>query len=140
MIKNLLINLLPKFISKRILDIPSKTENEEFGVLFTSGSSGNPKGVSLSHENIRSNINGICAMQPFPTESKMLANLPLFHSFGFTVTMWMPLLKSIPIVTVPSPLEINKSITAIEKEKNNYCTWNTYISKRILAKRIKQQI
>lgn len=117
LIKNLLINLLPKFISKRILNIPSKTENEEFGVLFTSGSSGNPKGVSLSHENIRSNINGICAMQPFPTESKMLANLPLFHSFGFTVTLWMPLLKSIPIVTVPSPLEINKSITAIEKEK-----------------------
>ena len=55
LIKNLLINLLPKFISKRILNIPSKTENEEFGVLF-SGSSGNPKGVSLSHENInRSN-------------------------------------------------------------------------------------
>ena len=79
--------------------------------------SGAPKGVALSHLNILSNIDGISTMQNFPKESKILANLPLFHSFGFTVTMWLPLIKGIPIVTVPSPLEINKNITAIEREQ-----------------------
>jgi acyl-[acyl-carrier-protein]-phospholipid O-acyltransferase/long-chain-fatty-acid--[acyl-carrier-protein] ligase len=117
LIKNYIIHSLPKFISRKILKIEKEPYKEEFAVLFTSGSNGAPKGVALSHLNILSNIDGISEMQKFPKESKILANLPLFHSFGFTVTMWLPLLKGIPIVTVPSPLEINKNITAIEREQ-----------------------
>ena len=118
LMKKYVLHSLPKFISKKILKIKKEyIQDEEFAVLFTSGSSGIPKGVSLTNLNILSNINGVCHLQPFPDDSKMLANLPLFHSFGFTITMWLPLLNQIPIVTVPSPLEINKNITAIENEK-----------------------
>lgn len=117
LIKNYILHSLPTFISRKILNISPTTQSKEFAVLFTSGSSGSPKGVSLSHENILSNIHGICQMQKFPKNSKLLANLPLFHSFGFTVTMWLPLIKGIPIVTIPSPLEINKTITAIQAEQ-----------------------
>lgn len=117
LIKNYVLNSLPTFISCRIFNIPKEAIRDEFAVLFTSGSSGAPKGVALSHKNILENINGICKVQDFPKKSKLLANLPLFHSFGFTVTMWLPLLKGIKLVTVPSPLEINKNIKAIENEK-----------------------
>lgn len=117
LISNYILHSLPTIISRKILSISTTTQSKELAVLFTSGSSGSPKGVSLSHANILSNIEGICQMQKFPRDSKLLANLPLFHSFGFTVTMWLPLIKGIPIVTIPSPLEINKTITAIENEQ-----------------------
>ena len=117
LIPNYILHSLPTFISRKILNIFPITQSTEFAVLFTSGSSGSPKGVSLSHANILSNIHGICQMQKFPSSSKLLANLPLFHSFGFTVTMWLPLIKGIPIVTIPSPLEINKTIAAIQAEQ-----------------------
>jgi acyl-[acyl-carrier-protein]-phospholipid O-acyltransferase/long-chain-fatty-acid--[acyl-carrier-protein] ligase len=111
--------LLPINLSKKLIGIPKYATNEEVALLFTSGSSGKPKGVMLGHDNIISNINGINAMQKFETDSKILANLPLFHSFGFTVTMWFPLINDIKIVTVPSPLEIQKSIDVIQKEQIN---------------------
>ena len=117
LIKNYVLNSLPVSLSCKIFNIKRKAIRDEFAVLFTSGSSGAPKGVALSHKNILENINAICKVQNFPKKSKLLANLPLFHSFGFTVTMWLPLLKGIKLVTVPSPLEINKNIKAIENEK-----------------------
>lgn len=115
-LKYAFIHSLPKNISKYLLNIPQYATNEELALLFTSGSSGKPKGVMLSHDNIRSNIKGISQIHEFPEHSKILANLPLFHSFGFTVTMWFSIINNIKIVTVPSPLEINKTLLAIEKE------------------------
>ena len=51
------------------------------------------------------------------TDQILLGNLPLFHSFGFLVTLWYPLIKGIRLVTLPSPLELRKSIDAIYEEK-----------------------
>lgn len=47
----------------------------------------------------------------------MLSCLPVFHSFGFTVNMWYPLLRGCLSVTVPSPLETKKVIDAIREEE-----------------------
>ena len=51
------------------------------------------------------------------SQAVILGNLPLFHSFGFLVTLWYPIIKQISLVTVPSPLEVQKSLNAIEEEK-----------------------
>jgi acyl-[acyl-carrier-protein]-phospholipid O-acyltransferase/long-chain-fatty-acid--[acyl-carrier-protein] ligase len=117
LISNAIINFVPNIISKYILEIPSQATDEECALLFTSGSSGQPKGVVLTHDNILSNCEGIALVGNFPSNSRILANLPLFHSFGFTVTLWFSLLNNIRIITVPSPLEINKTIKAIEDEQ-----------------------
>ena len=117
LISNAITNFVPKIISKHILEIPSQATNEECALLFTSGSSGQPKGVVLTHDNILSNCEGIALVGNFPSNSRILANLPLFHSFGFTVTLWFSLLNNIRIINVPSPLEINKTIKAIEDEQ-----------------------
>ncbi|PXA05521.1 AMP-dependent synthetase [Coraliomargarita sinensis] len=110
------IYVLPgKFLAK-CLKVPSTGDRDEAGLLFTSGSSGEPKGVALTHRNILSNCAQIDTAGLLPTSEKVLANLPIFHSFGFTVTLWYPLLRGCPVVTLPSPLEVKKIAEAIHAE------------------------
>ena len=45
-----------------------------------------------------------------PESEKLLANLPIFHSFGFTVTLWYPLLRGCAVVTLPTPLDVKKTL------------------------------
>jgi acyl-[acyl-carrier-protein]-phospholipid O-acyltransferase/long-chain-fatty-acid--[acyl-carrier-protein] ligase len=110
------IKVLPaKFLAK-LLKVPSDGGDKEAALLFTSGSSGEPKGVILTHRNILGNCLQIDATRLLPVGEKIIANLPVFHSFGFTVTLWYPLLRGCTAVTVPSPLDFKKAAEAIESE------------------------
>ena len=107
----------PESISNR-LGIPQEGGDTESVLLFTSGSSGEPKGVPLTHENILANVGQFAARLNMQTNSdKLLGCLPLFHSFGFTVTLWFPVLCGLPIVTYPSPLDPAKLASLIEEHK-----------------------
>ena len=75
-------------------------------ILFSSGSEGMPKGVMLTYRNLVSNTqqaNSIFSIRPHDV---MLAELPIFHSFGLTVTMLLPLLEGIPMVTCSEPTDV----------------------------------
>lgn len=109
--------LLPPSISSYCLGIPRSVLHDEATLLFTSGSSGEPKGVVLTHENLLSNCEQINRLGLFDKDSIILANLPLFHSFGFTVATCFPLLYGISIVTVPSPLDVKLGLKAIREEE-----------------------
>ncbi len=73
-------------------------------ILFTSGSEGTPKGVVLSHRNILANAAQALARVDANADDKVFNVLPVFHSFGLTGGMMMPLLGGIPIFMYPSPL------------------------------------
>ncbi len=88
-----------------ILEIPEEGGDDEAVLLFTSGSSGAPKGVILSHRNILANVSQFASRLELSHKDKILGCLPLFHSFGSTVTLWYPMLEGIDLVTYPSPLE-----------------------------------
>jgi len=73
-------------------------------ILFTSGSEGTPKGVVLSHRNILANAAQALARVDANANDKVFNVLPVFHSFGLTGGMMMPILGGIPIFMYPSPL------------------------------------
>lgn len=83
----------------------TQLSSDEAAILFTSGSSGEPKGVVLTHANIISNVLQIQNALGSLHLQSMLGSLPIFHSFGFTVTLWWPLLGGPRVITYPSPTE-----------------------------------
>lgn len=78
--------------------------NDPAVILFTSGSEGTPKGVVLSHRNILANAAQALARVDANANDKVFNVLPVFHSFGLTGGMIMPMLAGIPIFMYPSPL------------------------------------
>jgi acyl-[acyl-carrier-protein]-phospholipid O-acyltransferase/long-chain-fatty-acid--[acyl-carrier-protein] ligase len=110
------IHLCPSKLLAKILKIPAEGGDREAGLLFTSGSSGEPKGVVLTHRNILGNCAQIDSSGLLPESEKLLANLPIFHSFGFTVTLWYPLLRGCAVATLPSPLDVKKNAEVIASD------------------------
>ncbi len=109
--------VLPNQLTAALLRLPRKGDRDEAGVLFTSGSAGEPKGVVLSHRNVLANCWQLSSLSILPAEAVMLGCLPIFHSFGFSATVWYPLLRGCRVVTVPSPLDTRKIIDALRDEK-----------------------
>ncbi|MEP7014684.1 MAG: AMP-binding protein [Verrucomicrobiota bacterium] len=107
--------LTPTRLLLRILRIPKKGGHAEASLLFTSGSTGEPKGVVLSHRNIVGNVSQFCELLNLKKGDAILASLPFFHSFGSTVTLWYPLIEGVRIVTYPSPLEAAKNAAIIKR-------------------------
>jgi acyl-[acyl-carrier-protein]-phospholipid O-acyltransferase/long-chain-fatty-acid--[acyl-carrier-protein] ligase len=84
-------------------------------VIFSSGSTAMPKGVMLSHHNIVSNVEGITQVIKFTPKDRIMGVLPLFHSFGFTGTLWLPLLAGFGAVYHPSPTDAKTIGETIQK-------------------------
>jgi acyl-[acyl-carrier-protein]-phospholipid O-acyltransferase/long-chain-fatty-acid--[acyl-carrier-protein] ligase len=101
----------------RLLQVPKKGGHAEASLLFTSGSTGDPKGAVLSHRNIVGNVSQFCELLDATRKDAILASLPFFHSFGATVTLWYPLIEGVRIVTYPTPLEVAKNAALVEKFK-----------------------
>jgi acyl-[acyl-carrier-protein]-phospholipid O-acyltransferase/long-chain-fatty-acid--[acyl-carrier-protein] ligase len=109
--------VLPNQWIPALLGLPRVGDNDEAGLLFTSGSSGEPKGVVLTHRNLLANCDQISSLSILPKSCMLVGCLPVFHSFGFTVTLWYPLLRGCRVVTVPSPLDTRRIVDAIRDEQ-----------------------
>jgi acyl-[acyl-carrier-protein]-phospholipid O-acyltransferase/long-chain-fatty-acid--[acyl-carrier-protein] ligase len=86
-------------------------------VIFSSGSTGNPKGVMLSHHNIVSNLESVCQIIPFTPRDRIMGVLPLFHSFGFSVSLWLPLVAGFGAVYHPNPMDGKTIGETVQKYK-----------------------
>jgi acyl-[acyl-carrier-protein]-phospholipid O-acyltransferase/long-chain-fatty-acid--[acyl-carrier-protein] ligase len=86
-------------------------------MMFTSGSTGVPKGVVLTHANLQANIHGFRTAFPLRPTDVMVGVLPLFHSFGYTATVWFPLLNGVCVAYHRNPLEAEAVQRLVEKER-----------------------
>ncbi|MDR0352631.1 MAG: AMP-binding protein [Opitutaceae bacterium] len=112
----LLAWLLPNQLLPVLRGVPRHGGDEEAGLLFTSGTAGEPKGVVLTHRNILANCWQISSTSILPPSSVVLACLPLFHGFGFTVTLWYMILRGCRTITVPNALDSRKIVDSIREE------------------------
>ena len=78
--------------------------NSGAAVLFTSGSEGAPKGVVLTHRNLLSNVAQVAARIDFGPADTVFNVLPVFHAFGLTGGLLLPLVSSVRTFLYPSPL------------------------------------
>jgi acyl-[acyl-carrier-protein]-phospholipid O-acyltransferase/long-chain-fatty-acid--[acyl-carrier-protein] ligase len=84
--------------------IVPRTADEPAAILFTSGSEGTPKGVVLSHRNMLTNAAQAAARIDFGRTDKVFNALPVFHAFGLTVGLVLPVVSGVPVFLYPSPL------------------------------------
>ena len=98
--------MLPVGLLERALGQGKKIELDDLAtVIFSSGSTGEPKGVLLSHYNISSNIEQMEQVFSLDGQDRFLGVLPFFHSFGFTGTLCLPALLGVGVVYHANPLE-----------------------------------
>ena len=74
-------------------------------IIFSSGSSSEPKGVMLSHHNIISNIESLRMIFRIGAKDRICASLPFFHSFGYTCTLWLPLISGLSVCYHADPMD-----------------------------------
>jgi long-chain acyl-CoA synthetase len=85
-------------------------------LLYTSGTTGRPKAVALSDRNILANIEGARQAVHFSDSEVMLAILPLFHAYGLTVTLLLPLVLGGTVV-LQERFVPRAALTAIERNR-----------------------
>jgi acyl-[acyl-carrier-protein]-phospholipid O-acyltransferase / long-chain-fatty-acid--[acyl-carrier-protein] ligase len=107
----------PAWALCHLLGLPSRGDRKEAVLLFTSGTSGEPKGVVLSHRNVVGNVLQFGSMVNLGSDDSVMASLPFFHSFGCTVTLWYPMIAGVLAVTYPTPVDVVKNAEIIERYK-----------------------
>ena len=89
-IKTLLMEDIKRFFLFKPLSLKRVNSDDLSVILYTSGTSGRPKGVMLTEKNIQSNIDQVLKIAPFNKQHTFVGLLPQFHSFGFTVLTVIP--------------------------------------------------
>jgi acyl-[acyl-carrier-protein]-phospholipid O-acyltransferase/long-chain-fatty-acid--[acyl-carrier-protein] ligase len=74
-------------------------------ILFTSGSEGMPKAVQLTHANLLANVRQCAAVIDLNDTDRFFTCLPLFHSFGLTVGLLLPMVRGMFCFLFPNPLQ-----------------------------------
>ena len=101
-----------------LISLRTKTSNTPAAIMYSSGSTGEPKGVVLSHKNILSNIDSLEKVLNVDHTDDLCAVLPMFHSFGFTCGLWLPISVGASITFTANPLDTKLVAKSVAKHKS----------------------
>lgn len=109
--------LTPTSLLVRFAGVRGQSVDDLCTVMFSSGSTGEPKGVMLSQHNVVSNLEAIAQILWVQRDDRVIGVLPFFHSFGFTGTLCLPLVIGIGAVYHANPLDAKTIGGLIRKYK-----------------------
>ena len=92
-------------------------ENEVAVILYTSGTTGFPKGAMLTHKNLISNAEACVKVMYLSNKDRVLLFLPLFHSFTFTVCVIVPIYVGASIILLASVKPFSKVISSVFRDR-----------------------
>jgi long-chain acyl-CoA synthetase len=101
-LKFLLKESIPELPAPQTTGDTPQTESELAALLYTSGTTGQPKGAMLTHGNFLHNVRSCTRMLNFTEQDRLVVLLPQFHSFMFTVGTLLPMLCGASILLVRS--------------------------------------
>ncbi len=85
-------------------------------ILYTSGTTGQPKGAELTHSNLMSNVDTVVDLFPMRAEDTVLGALPLFHSFGQTCGLNAAVKSGATLTLIPR-FEPGKALEILERDE-----------------------
>jgi acyl-[acyl-carrier-protein]-phospholipid O-acyltransferase/long-chain-fatty-acid--[acyl-carrier-protein] ligase len=100
-----------------LLAARGRTPDSTAALMFTSGSAGAPKGVMLSHHGLITNIDAMAQVYGITERDCIAGVLPFFHAFGFTATLWFPLVAGCGVVYHSNPAEAQAVGRLVEKHR-----------------------
>lgn len=90
-------------------------------LLFSSGSTGVPKGVLLTHHNLYTDVYAVANSMLIGPNDRILGNLPLFHSFGLNTCFFLAVLRGAQVIYVSNPLDGRNVCRTLKEEKITIC-------------------
>ncbi len=97
--------VVPLAILERWLGLTRIKPDDPITIIYTSGSTGEPKGVTLTHYNIAGTVDAADQVFQVDEHDTLLGVLPIFHSFGYLATFWLPLMLDARVIYHPNPLD-----------------------------------
>jgi acyl-[acyl-carrier-protein]-phospholipid O-acyltransferase/long-chain-fatty-acid--[acyl-carrier-protein] ligase len=113
----LLAKLVPAILLEKIFGSAHTGMDDLATIIFSSGSTGEPKGVMLSQFNLLANIQQCGEVIALNETQRLLGILPFFHSFGFTVTLCLPIVLGTGVAFYPNPLDAKGVGTMVRENK-----------------------
>ena len=108
---------LPLMFLNRYITYNKSMPDDLAFIVFSSGSTGIPRGIMLSHHNIISNVEGIDQVFNLTKKDRLMGVLPFFHSFGLTAAIWFPLITGFGVVYHTNPTDAGTIGEMVSKYK-----------------------
>ncbi len=114
--------------------------HRQAALLFSSGSTGVPKAVQLTHRNLNCDAWSFLRMVAVTSKDKVVGNLPLFHAFGLMVDFALTCVRQVPVLYHLSPLNAEEIVKGIAKYKLTILTATPTFMQKYLHKAQPEQL
>ena len=130
----LMILLLPaRTLVRNLSPLSCYNMFQQAVLLFSSGSTGNPKAVMLTQRNINCNVQSFIRVVDWSNAERICGNLPIFHSFGFTVCFALSASTGAPVTYIANPLDASLIVkTCREFRASILCATPTFLQKYMM--------